>query len=213
MHPQPPQPIPTAYLDQFPAPTSVRALAVLLWITIALSFTVLTINMVTAPMYGVDPGYAFGYSFFHTVIGLLLLVVAVPVTRGRPWARHMTNVLLILQIIFQGMMLLGGNNLLWALFLLPSAIAGMVLLHRPTAKRFFAMYHQAANQEYMQQYAAQQGGQGYPPPAGGADTYPQEPYGYQPSPQQPPQGGSYGQQPYPQQPPQGGSWGQYPHQQ
>ena len=182
MYPQPPQYSPTAYLRQFPVPGEVRSVAVMLWITAGISFTVLTINMVTAPMYGVELGYAFGYSFFHVLIGVLAVVPAVSVTRGRSWARTMTKVVLIIQIVVQSMMLIGGNNLLWAFLLLPMAIVGVVLLHRPVAKRFFAAHGQAADQEY----AAQQGyGHQQPYPA-------QQGYGHRP--------------------PQNGTWGRYPHQ-
>ncbi|MEV2277930.1 hypothetical protein AB0I72_20325 [Nocardiopsis sp. NPDC049922] len=190
---QPPQPSPTTYPERFPAPGPVRGLAVVLWISAAISLAVLVINMATAPMFDVEPGYAFGYSLPHTLIGVLLAVTAVPITRGRSWARTMAKVVLIIQIVLQSMMLISGTSPFWALFLLPLSITGVILLHRPMSQWFFSVHQRAANQEYTQQYAAhpphQQVGQGH---------YPSQ---------------QYPQQTYKQQPPQNGSWDQYPHQQ
>lgn len=190
MQPRPPQPGPTAHPEQFPVPGAVRGLAVVLWLSTTISFTVLLINMATAPMYGVEPGYAFGYSLPHTVLGVLLAVPAVPVTRGISWARTMAKVALIIQIVLQSLMLLGGTAAFWALFLLPPAVTGVVLMHRPPSQWFFTVHGQAADQEYMQQYAAHyphpQAGQGYYPPP----QYPQQGYG-----QQPPQNGPWNQGP------------------
>ena len=148
-------------------------------------------------MYGVEPGYAFGYSLPHTVLGVLLAVPAFPVTRGRSWARTMAKVVLIIQIVLQSLMLISGTAALWALFLLPLAITGVVLLHRPPSRWFFTVHSQAADQEYRQQYAAP-----YPHPGAGQGQYPPQQY-----PQQ------YPQQGYGQQPPQNGSWNQDPYQQ
>ncbi len=190
MQPQPPQPGPTAHPEQLRAPGPVRGLAVVLWISAAISLAVLVINMTTAPMFGVEPGYAFGYSLPHTLIGALLAVTAIPVTRGRSWARTMAKVVLIIQIVLQSLMLLSGTSVLWALFLLPLAITGVVLLHRPLSQWFFTVRNQAANQGYTQQYAAHhphhQMNQGYYPP----QQYPQQAYE-----QQQPQNGSWDQNP------------------
>ena len=186
MYPQPPQYSPTAYLRQFPVPGEVRSVAVMLWTTAGISFVALAASVAIAAMADIDFAFAFGslsvYSMPNVLLGVLAVVPAVSVTRGRSWARTMTKVVLIIQIVVQSMMLIGGNNLLWAFLLLPMAIVGVVLLHRPVAKRFFAAHGQAADQEY----AAQQGyGHQQPYPA-------QQDYGHRP--------------------PQNGTWGRYPHQ-
>ena len=97
----------------------------------------------------------------------------------------MAKVVLIIQIVLQSLMLISGTAALWALFLLPLAITGVVLLHRPPSRWFFTVHGQAAGQEYVQQYAAHPLHQQYP----------------QQDPQQ-----VRGQQ-------QNGSWNQGPHQQ
>lgn len=180
MQPQPPQPSPTAYLEQYPAPGSVRSLAVVLWVSAAVSLAVLVINMATAPMAGVEPGYAFGYSLPHVVVGALLAVTAYPVTRGRSWARRMAKVVLIIQIVMQSLLLVGGTSPFWALLLLPLAIAGVVLLHQPMSKWFFTAHQEAVYQEYLQRYAAyytqHHVDQGHYPP----HQYPQQAYEQQP---------------------------------
>ncbi|MFC9088246.1 hypothetical protein [Nocardiopsis dassonvillei] len=197
MQPQPPQHGPTTHPERVPLPGPVRGLAAVLWTSAAISLTVLVLNMTTAPMFGVEPGYAFGASLPHTVIGVLMAVAAFPVTRGRSWARTMAKVVLIIQIVLQSMLLLGGNSVIWALFLLPLAIAGVVLLHRPVSQWFFAFHAQAAGQGHAQQYTHHphhQMNQGYYPP----QQYPQQ---------------QYPQQSYEQQPPQSGPWDQNPRQQ
>lgn len=179
MQPHPPQPDPTAHPGQFPVPGTVRGLAVVLWISAAISFLVLVINMATAPMFGVEPGYAFGYSLPHTVLGVLLAVPAIPVMRGHSWARKMAKVVLIIQIVLQAGMLIGGTAAFWALFLLPLAITGVVLLHRPLSQWFFTVHSQAAGQGHMQHaahYPHPHAGQGYYPP----QQYPQQAYEQQP---------------------------------
>ncbi|MGW5880458.1 hypothetical protein ACWFMI_28360 [Nocardiopsis terrae] len=184
MYPQPPQPGPTPSLEQAPAPGPVNIVAVMLWLTVTVALIVLTINMTTAPMAGVEPGYAFGASLHYLVIAALLGVTAVPLIRGHSWARTMTKVVLIIQIVLQSLSLLGGTGFLWALLLLPMAITALVQLHHPLSKWFFAVHNPAANQEYLRQHAV--------------PYYPQQQY--------PPQG-------YGQQPPQYGPWNQNPHQQ
>ena len=190
MYPQPPQPGPATYPGQPAVPGPVRGLAVVLWFSAAISFLVLVVNMSTAPFYGVEPGYAFGYSLPHTLIGVLLAVPAVPLTRGRSWARTMVKTVLIIQIVLQALLLPSGTSTLWALVLLPLAITGLVLLHRPVSQWFFTVHGHAANQEYMRQPAVhypQQMGQGHYPP----QQYPQQAYEQQP---------------------QNGPWDQYPNQ-
>ena len=188
MQPHPPQPGPTAYLEQFPTPGTVRGLAVTLWISAGVSLLVLVINMTTAPMFGVEPGYAFGYSLPHTLIGVLLAVTAVPITRGRSWARGMAKVVLIIQIVLQSMMLISGTSPFWALFLLPLAVAGLVLLHQPLSKWFFTVHKEASYQEYLQHHHTQhQMNQGHYPP----QQYPQQVYG-----QHPPQNDPWGHDPH-----------------
>lgn len=223
MQPQPPQPDPAAHPERLPVPGPVRGLAVVLWVSAAISLTVLVINMATAPAFGVEPGYAFGYSLPHTLIGVLLAVPAFPVIRGRSWARTMAKTVLIIQIVLQSLMLFSGTSAFWALFLLPLAIAGVVLLHRPLAQWFFAVHNQAANQGYVQQYAAhhphQQVNRGYHPPqqypqqAYQQQTYEQQAYGQQTHQQQAHEQQAYGQQAHEQQPPQNGAWSQDPRQQ
>lgn len=208
MYPPPHQYNPTSYLRQFPVPGPVRASAVMLWLTAGVSFTVLAINMGTAPMYGVDLEYAFFYSSPHTLIGVLALIPAVPLVRGRPWARTMAKVVLISQMLMQAMNLTSPKSLLWSLLLLPLAIAGVILLERPVTKRFFAAHSQAANQEYLQRHAAQQWGQGqHPPQQWGQAQYPPQQWGQGHHPNQPP---------YPPQQAHGHHppyWGQHPDQQ
>ena len=196
MYPQPPQYSPTAYLRQFPVPGEVRSVAVMLWTTAGISFVALAASVAIAAMADIDFAFAFGslsvYSMPNVLLGVLAVVPAVSVTRGRSWARTMAKVVLIIQIVLQSMALavMSVPAPFWALFLLPVAIVGVVLLHRPVAKRFFAAHGQAADQEYTQQYVAQQWGQG--------QYSPQQPYPAQ--------------QGYGHRPPQNGAWGQYPHQ-
>lgn len=150
----------------------------MLWISTAVSALIFAINMGTAPMFGVSPGYAFGYSLPHLLFGVLMAVIAVPITRGRPWARTMAKAVLIGQIVLQTLMLISGTAFLWALVLLPLAITGLVNLSQPPAKWFFAAHdpRQAQRMPYPQQYPQH-------------PHHPQQGYG-----QQPP--GSWGQGPH-----------------
>lgn len=178
MQPRPPQPGPTAHPEQFPAPGPVQGLAAVLWFSAAVSFIVLLSNMAIASPYGVESaGYAFGYSLPHTVLGVLLAVPAVPVTRGRSWARTMAKVVLIIQIVLQSGMLISGIVVFWALLLLSAAITGVVLLRRPMSQWFFAVHNQAAGQGYVQQYPAHYPRQAYhqqPPENGSWNQYPHQ---------------------------------------
>ncbi|MEU3017441.1 hypothetical protein ABZ635_08635 [Nocardiopsis sp. NPDC007018] len=201
MHPPFSPPSPITDLGRPPGP--VRGLAVTLWIAVGLSSLLVAFSMFVAAMVGGSPAYAFGYTLPRALPGLLLAVAATPMTRGRPWARMMVKVLLIVQIVFQSLMFLGGNSLM-ALLLIPLAITGLVLLHRPMSVWFFTVHRQIARGEYAgQPYAAHHPQTGY-----GHQDY-QGHYGHQgyhphqQSPQHPPQ--SHGQQQ------QDGSWGQGPH--
>lgn len=204
MYPQSQQPGPFPSPEQIPIPGPVKTVAVMIWLTLALALIVFAINMAGVPLGGISPGYAFGYSLPWTFPATVLAVTAVPIVRGHSWARTMAKVVLIIQIVLQSLMLLSGTGFLWALFLLPMAIAALINLHHPMSKWFFAVHNPAANLEYLRQYTAvyypQQQYPVHPP-----QQYPPQQY---PPQQYPPQ--DYGQQP---QPPQYGSWNQNPHQQ
>ncbi|MBE2998386.1 hypothetical protein IDM40_06650 [Nocardiopsis sp. HNM0947] len=173
----------------------------MLWISAAVSFAVLVFNMATGLMAGVSAGYAFGYSLPHLVLGALLAAPAFSLTRGRPWARKMAKVMLIVQTVMQSLFLLSGEQWLWALFLLPLSIAGLVSLGRPLSGRFFAIHRGDAVQDHAQQYAPHPGQPHY------GQQYGQPPYG----PQQPVGERYVPQQPHAQ-PPQNGPWGPPPQQ-
>ncbi len=197
MYPHPPQPCPLPSPDQVPTPGSVKTVAVMIWLTVALALLILTLNMVMAPRVGVSPGYAFGSAFHFLLIAALLAVTAIPVVRGKSWARTMAKVVLIIQIVLQSLSIVSETYFLWALILLPMAITALIQLLHPTAKWFFTVHNPAANLKYLQQftaaYYAQQSYPGHYPP----QQYPPQVYRQQPPHPQP--------QPHP--------WNPNPHQQ
>ncbi|WP_223809254.1 hypothetical protein [Nocardiopsis listeri] len=171
----------------------------MIWLTVALALVIFALNMATVPFAGVEPGYAFGYSLPWTFMATLLALTAIPLVRGRSWARTMAKVVLIIQIVLQSLMLISGTGFLWALFLLPAAITALVQLHHPMSKWFFAVHNRAANLEYLRQHeASHHPRQRYPGP------YPTRQYPQQHPPQ------DHGRHP---QPPRHGPWDQNPHQQ
>src|SRR5699024_3038413 len=131
MHPQPSPHGMTHHPQQLSTPGAVWGMAAMLWCTAGILFTEFAVNMITAPLYGVELDYAFFYSLPRALVGVFVLVPAVPVTRGRPWARTMAKTVLIIQIVLQSMALLASNADMWTLFLFPMAIIGTVLLGRP----------------------------------------------------------------------------------
>ena len=180
MHPQPSPHGMTHHPQQLSTPGAVWGMAAMLWCTAGILFTEFAVNMITAPLYGVELDYAFFYSLPRALVGVFVLVPAVPVTRGRPWARTMAKTVLIIQIVLQSMALLASNADMWTLFLFPMAIIGTVLLGRPSSRWFFHVHKQAADQQkHPQQHGAQQWGHGStaPAPHPPQHTYPQpQPY-------------------------------------
>ena len=204
MHPQPSPHGMTHHPQQLSTPGAVWGMAAMLWCTAGILFTEFAVNMITAPLYGVELDYAFFYSLPRALVGVFVLVPAVPVTRGRPWARTMAKTVLIIQIVLQSMALLASNADMWTLFLFPMAIIGTVLLGRPSSRWFFHVHKQAADQQkHPQQHGAQPWGHGQHPhqhPHPPQHTYPQHPHPpyeqYPPHGQYPPQNGNPGQGPH-----------------
>jgi hypothetical protein len=202
----PPQPVPAPSPGQVPVPSQVRTAAVMIWLTVALASVIFAINMAAVPFAGVAPGYAFGYSLPWIGVAALLGVTAIPLVRGRSWARAMAKVVLIVQIVLQSLMLLSGTGFLWALFLLPMAITALIQLRHPMSRWFFGVHDPNAHPDHARQHPAAH--------------YPQHPHqqmhpGYQPHqyPTQPHQPHQYPTHPHPrqgygQQPPPYGSWDQ-----
>lgn len=202
MQPGPPPPGPNTSPGRIPAPKPVRALSVLLWISAGLSSAVFASLITIMPREQGGLEYAIWYSFFHTVVGLLLAVPAAPITRGRPWARRTAKVLLILQTVYQAGIFISTTPNVSSLFLLPLAITGLVLLGRPAAKWYFAVMKPGSGQGAAPQYGDHAPHQGVNAGYFQPQQYPQQQYHPQGYWAQGPQSHA--------QPPQDGHWGPPP---